>query len=101
MVSRVHGRFPPVPVPPRASSSNLHATSTRPSGSARTLEDETKEMVPMMNGFVGTGWVMWLVMGSVVTALWALVVLAVVALVRPGARAGVDESASQDVVARR
>lgn len=58
-------------------------------------------MVPMMNGFAGTGWVMWLVMGGVVTALWALVVLAVVALVRPGARAALDETASQNTVARR
>ncbi|GIL36986.1 hypothetical protein PDTK01_30610 [Phycicoccus sp. DTK01] len=58
-------------------------------------------MVPMMNGFVGAGWGMWLVMGGVVAALWVLVVLAVVALVRPGARAAVDETASQDTVARR
>lgn len=58
-------------------------------------------MVPMMNGFVGASWVMWLVMGGVVAALWALVVLAVVALVGPGARAAVDESASQDTAARR
>ncbi|WP_404347570.1 hypothetical protein LG324_10155 [Phycicoccus jejuensis] len=55
----------------------------------------------MMNGFAGTGWVMWLVMGGVVTALWVLVVLAVVALVRPGARAALDETASQNTVARR
>ncbi|MBT9275721.1 hypothetical protein KMZ32_16715 [Phycicoccus sp. MAQZ13P-2] len=55
----------------------------------------------MMNGFVGTGWVMWLVMGGVVAAVWVLVVLAVVALVRPGARAAVDETASHDAVARR
>ncbi|WP_207024791.1 hypothetical protein [Phycicoccus sp. DTK01] len=54
-----------------------------------------------MNGFVGAGWGMWLVMGGVVAALWVLVVLAVVALVRPGARAAVDETASQDTVARR
>ena len=58
-------------------------------------------MVPMMNGFVGASWVMWLVMGGVVAALWALVVLAVVALVGPGARAALDESASQDTVVRR
>ncbi len=58
-------------------------------------------MVPMMNGFVVAGWGMWLVMGGVVAALWVLVVLAVVALVRPGARAAVDETASQDTVARR
>lgn len=58
-------------------------------------------MVPMMNGFVGASWVMWLVMGGVVAALWALVVLAVVALVGPGARAALDESASQDTAAHR
>lgn len=55
----------------------------------------------MMNGFVGASWVMWLVMGGVVAALWALVVLAVVALVGPGARAALDESASQDTAAHR
>ncbi|MGG5258718.1 hypothetical protein [Phycicoccus avicenniae] len=54
-----------------------------------------------MTGFVGTGWVMWLVMGGVVTALWALVVLAVVALVRPVARPAQDARAPQDRAARR
>lgn len=58
-------------------------------------------MVPMMNGFLGAGWVMWLVMVAVVAALWVLVVLAAVALVRPGARAALDETASQKAAAQR
>lgn len=55
----------------------------------------------MMNGYVGTGWVMWLLMGGGVTALWVLVVLAVVALVRPDPRAAQDTGAPQDARGRR